>query len=38
VHGSLLIGLWPVWGFLTPGILVVVFVGSLMSAHFLPSI
>jgi len=31
-------GLWPVWGFLTPLILTVVFVGALMSAHFLPSI
>ncbi|KAG9404569.1 hypothetical protein AC1031_004772 [Aphanomyces cochlioides] len=32
------IGLWPVWGFFTPGILFVLFLGALMTAHFLPSI
>eukprot|EP00936_MAST-01D_sp_MAST-1D-sp1_P002296 g2296.t1 len=34
----LILGLWPVWGFLTPAILAVVFIGSLMSAHFLPAL
>ncbi|KAH9104546.1 hypothetical protein LEN26_015008 [Aphanomyces euteiches] len=34
----LTIGLWPVWGFFTPGILFVLFLGALMTAHFLPSI
>ncbi|KAF0700995.1 Aste57867_8441 [Aphanomyces stellatus] len=32
------IGLWPVWGLFTPGILFVLFLGSLMTAHFLPAI
>lgn len=29
---------WPVWGLLTPGILALFFIGSLMTAHFLPAI
>ncbi|TMW64367.1 hypothetical protein Poli38472_012989 [Pythium oligandrum] len=29
---------WPVWGLLTPGLLLLFFIGSLMTAHFLPSI
>ncbi|KAG1691322.1 hypothetical protein DVH05_026986 [Phytophthora capsici] len=29
---------WPVWGLLTPGLLGLFFIGSLMTAHFLPSI
>ncbi|OQS04007.1 transmembrane protein [Thraustotheca clavata] len=32
-----ILGLWPVWGFFTPGILFVLFLGSLMTAHFLPA-
>ncbi|RHZ28288.1 hypothetical protein DYB31_011591 [Aphanomyces astaci] len=32
------VGLWPVWGFFTPGILFVLFLGTLMTAHFLPAI
>ncbi|POM67321.1 Transmembrane protein [Phytophthora palmivora] len=29
---------WPVWGLLTPGLLGLFFIGTLMTAHFLPSI
>lgn len=29
---------WPVWGLLTPGLLGLLFIGALMTAHFLPSI
>ncbi|KAF1326720.1 hypothetical protein FI667_g8223, partial [Globisporangium splendens] len=29
---------WPVWGLFTPGLLALFFIGSLMTAHFLPSI
>ncbi|EQC24948.1 hypothetical protein SDRG_17166 [Saprolegnia diclina VS20] len=32
-----ILGLWPVWGFFTPGILFVLFLGMLMMAHFLPA-
>ncbi|OQR97437.1 transmembrane protein [Achlya hypogyna] len=31
-------GLWPIWGFFTPGILFVLFLGTLMTAHFLPAL
>uniref|UniRef100_A0A4W5KUR3 Uncharacterized protein n=1 Tax=Hucho hucho TaxID=62062 RepID=A0A4W5KUR3_9TELE len=34
---SLILGLWPVWGLFTPGILFVLFLGTLMTAHFLPA-
>jgi hypothetical protein len=34
---SAIIGLWPVWGLLTPIILGVVGIGSLMVFHFLPT-
>ncbi|ETI33443.1 hypothetical protein F443_19878 [Phytophthora nicotianae P1569] len=29
---------WPIWGLLTPGLLGLLFIGALMTAHFLPSI
>jgi len=31
-----IVGLWPVYGFLTPAILFVIWVGGLMSSHFIP--
>ena len=34
---SLLRGLWPVWGLLTPLILAVVAMACLMSLHFVPT-
>ncbi|KDO18368.1 hypothetical protein SPRG_06819 [Saprolegnia parasitica CBS 223.65] len=34
---GLILGLWPVWGLFTPGILFVLFLGTLMTAHFLPA-
>lgn len=34
----LICGLWPVYGFLTPGLLGLLWMGAIMSAHFLPSI
>jgi hypothetical protein len=33
----LIVGLWPVYGLLTPALLGLLWVGSLMSAHFLPA-
>ncbi|KAH7479885.1 hypothetical protein PRIC1_008563 [Phytophthora ramorum] len=30
--------LWPVWGLLTPGLLALLSIGALMTAHFLPAI
>ena len=33
-----IVGLWPVYGFFTPGLLFLIFLGGLMSAHFLPGI
>jgi hypothetical protein len=33
---SFLIGLWPVYGLLTPAILAILFMGSIMSLHFIP--
>jgi hypothetical protein len=35
---ALVFAFWPVWGLLTPGLLALFFIGSLMTAHFLPSI
>ncbi|CEG45532.1 uncharacterized protein PHALS_01822 [Plasmopara halstedii] len=29
---------WPIWGLLTPGLLALLSIGALMTAHFLPSI
>jgi hypothetical protein len=29
-------GLWPVWGFLTPLIIVIEFLGFMFSLHFVP--
>jgi len=34
----LVVGLWPVYGLFTPGLLTLLWFGSLMSAHFLPSV
>ncbi len=34
----LVVGLWPVYGLLTPALLGLLWVGSLMSAHFLPAL
>ena len=34
---ALILGLWPVYGLFTPGILFVLWLGCLMIAHFLPS-
>jgi|EP01047_Picozoa_sp_COSAG01_P007938 hypothetical protein len=35
--GSTIIGLWPIYGILTLPILFVLFMGFIMSAHFMPS-
>jgi len=34
----LILGLWPLYGLLTPGLLGLLWIGALMSAHFLPVI
>jgi len=34
----LIIGLWPVFGLLTPGLLFLLWLGGLMSAHFIPAL
>ena len=33
---SYICALWPVWGLFTPGLLGLLFIGTLMIAHFLP--
>jgi hypothetical protein len=35
---SFLIGLWPAFGLLTPLLLAVLFMGSSMAFHFIPSV
>ncbi len=32
-----MIGLWPVYGLLTPALLAVLFMGALMALHFIPT-
>lgn len=35
---AFILAFWPVWGLFTPGLLALFFIGSLMTAHFLPVI